>query len=296
MPGLTLGAAAKDAAKNRFRSFNLTLPTVAPGSRPTLYTLTGQLVQPPPPLGKPVIGAQRAGSVAANPLPFPPALFKAGQNNKDNVDYQKGMSDLYNGLFDALLDAIASGFNQYKATAGLVDVQINGPIATGGRLQGPPIDDFIRSAPSVAGWGNYTGKIRDAVAKGFQMQWKMVASSVRVPGLPWYPGFVAVPSPQAPPMPNVPTPFSALVQDNSAMDPSSLKVAMKSCLSGNVDFADEFFDSLSTGLQLGFGIWKGSQMVTNVLGNGPVPSFAPPYVPVGPVVKGSNIPGPHIAG
>ena len=27
-------------------------------------------------------------------------------------------------------------------------------------------------------------------------------------------------------------------------------------------------------------------MVTNVLGTGPVPTFAPPYVPVGPVVGG----------
>jgi hypothetical protein len=32
-------------------------------------------------------------------------------------------------------------------------------------------------------------------------------------------------------------------------------------------------------------------MVTNVLGTGPVPTFAPPYVPVGPVVGGiANMP------
>jgi len=36
-------------------------------------------------------------------------------------------------------------------------------------------------------------------------------------------------------------------------------------------------------------------MVTNVMGMGPVPAFAPPYVPVGPVVGGSILPGQHIA-
>ena len=37
-----------------------------------------------------------------------------------------------------------------------------------------------------------------------------------------------------------------------------------------------------------FQIWQASTMVTNVLGTGPVPSFAPPYVPVGPVVMGTG--------
>jgi len=32
-----------------------------------------------------------------------------------------------------------------------------------------------------------------------------------------------------------------------------------------------------------FGIWRASTMVS-VLGTGPVPTFGPPYVPVGPVV------------
>jgi len=292
---LVLSGAAKEIAKSRFRSFSLTLPNVAPGTRPTMYQLNGQAVLPPPPVMKPIIGAHRAGSVPAMAMSFPPALFKVASNTTDNVNYQKGIHDLYNSLFDNLLDAIQHGFGMYKMSAGLTDVQINGPIATGGRLKGPAMDSFIRSAPMVAGWSNYTARFRDAVAKGFQMQWENVERSVRVPGLPWYPSFAVFPGPQAPPMPNVPTPFLALMQDHSSMEPQALKTAMRTALSGQVDYADEFFDSLAAGVQSGFTIWKSTQMVTNVMGMGPVPAFAPPYVPVGPVVGGSILPGQHIA-
>ena len=38
-------------------------------------------------------------------------------------------------------------------------------------------------------------------------------------------------------------------------------------------------------------MWLPSQMVMNVLGKGPVPPFAPPYVPVGPCVAGAEASG-----
>jgi hypothetical protein len=39
-------------------------------------------------------------------------------------------------------------------------------------------------------------------------------------------------------------------------------------------------------------IWIASQMVMLVMGKGPIPTFAPPFVPVGPVVGGDNIATP----
>jgi hypothetical protein len=37
-------------------------------------------------------------------------------------------------------------------------------------------------------------------------------------------------------------------------------------------------------------------MVMMVMGQGPVPTFSPPYVPVGPVVSGTILPTPgHLA-
>ena len=45
------------------------------------------------------------------------------------------------------------------------------------------------------------------------------------------------------------------------------------------------FNALATGINTMFVAWKASTMVTNVLGSGPIPTFAPPAVPVGPVVR-----------
>ena len=96
-------------------------------------------------------------------------------------------------------------------------------------------------------------------------------------------------------MPNVPTPFSALKQDMSAMAPDAFKSIMRGLFQGNFEFSTQFFESLSTGLQQPLQNWRSSQVVTGVLGSGSVPTFAPPYVPVGPVVNGLIIPGPHFS-
>jgi len=48
----------------------------------------------------------------------------------------------------------------------------------------------------------------------------------------------------------------------------------------------EIFESVADAFEKSYNVWKGTTMVTNILGTGPVPTFAPPYVPVGPVVGG----------
>ncbi len=67
--------------------------------------------------------------------------------------------------------------------------------------------------------------------------------------------FATWPGPQATPMANVPTPLAAMI--------APLFLA-----------------------------WLGAQMVSGVLGHGPVPGFAPPHSPVGPVVGGEVLPNP----
>jgi hypothetical protein len=54
----------------------------------------------------------------------------------------------------------------------------------------------------------------------------------------------------------------------------------------NAPFHQELFEAISDAFEKSYNIWKVSTMVTNVLGTGPVPTFAPPYVPVGPVLAG----------
>jgi hypothetical protein len=51
-------------------------------------------------------------------------------------------------------------------------------------------------------------------------------------------------------------------------------------------------DGIATVLALAFLLWLVQQQVMLVMGKGPIPTFAPPFVPVGPVVMGDNLPIP----
>ena len=322
MPNLIMGNFAKETAKLRFRSFNITLPAIpASYTGPTLGPGLQQTGLQTPFQGSnlaPVAGgasrlanfgtkpsAPGSGSSArsgagsnppatATPMPFPPALFRAASNSKDDVDQQRGMHDMFSALFDGIIDAIEYGFNQYRQTAGLMDVTIEVAIAAGGWLNGPPLDGLIKSAASVAGWNGWYAMARDAVAGGMEKQWSVLAKSVRVPGLPWYPAFVAYPGPYAPPTANVPSAFATLLHDANATSPANLANAMRFALRGNMDYSMEFFESVAVTFQAPLLQWKMAQQVMNVLGKGPCPGWAPPYMPVAPVYSGSTEPGAHI--
>lgn len=277
MPDLVFLSAGGAIVREKFRQFNITLPAVQKAAP----NIPGRVV---------------AGPTApfALRLPTTQMLFRAASNAPADVAQQRTLHELYDSMFQQLITAIEFGFNFYRKSAGLVEVIVNGPSAIGGRLQGPDLDALILSAPGVAAWTSPKAAMRDAVARGLGQQWSRLEDSVKVPGLPWYPTFTAVPAPIAPPTPNIPSPFMQLTQDPIATAPTSLKMAMRSSLKGKFDYSDEFFESISTGFDSALRIWKAVQMVTGVLGTGPVPNFAPPYIPVGQVIGGSVLPGFHI--
>jgi hypothetical protein len=47
--------------------------------------------------------------------------------------------------------------------------------------------------------------------------------------------------------------------------------------------------SLANWVEDSFNEWKNLVTLVGLTGRGPVPTFAPPYVPVGPVISGDNI-------
>ena len=133
------------------------------------------------------------------------------------------------------------------------------------------------------------------MAKGVAECWKEWADNVTVPGLPFYPIFVAFPGPMAPPMPNVPFPLISCTSSGmSKMTPTMLKDAMVNNF--DVDEQDGQFtavvNAIGTALSAAFMSWLPSQSITNVMGTGPIPTFAPPVAPAGPVVMGNVIPMP----
>jgi hypothetical protein len=194
-------------------------------------------------------------------------------------------------LIEPLCRAICQGHSDWRAQAHFVGIKINGPTATGGTLQGPALGPLIRGHLGTAGAGS-SKKYGDAVAAGVGDAWAEFQATFQVPGLAWYPSFVAIPGPQAPPMPNTPTPLIACACDLGKVSASTVKPRMDRYLPGSDPDDARLLQAIAEAFELVVREWVALQQVTNVMGSGPVPTFAPPYVPVGPVVGGDNIPGP----
>ena len=103
-------------------------------------------------------------------------------------------------------------------------------------------------------------------------------------------------------MPNIPVPLIALpsAKISSLIMPDDMTKAMDDALDGGMKDKDPdkqyhaLHDGIATVLSMAFLIWMASQQVMLVLGKGSIPSFAPPFVPVGPVVGGSEVGTPNL--
>ena len=262
-------------AKVQFRAASLSLPMkwVTPSGDPA---------------GKHYLDAFDPIDLIRVPKPVPPGLFVAASPNKYHCETAKEISDQFEAYIDGICNAICAAWSQWQMAATIVGVVINAVTATGGQVVGPPLTPLIlANAPKAT---PQETKYSNAIAQAIGTGWQMYTSSIMVPGLPWYPAFAAFPSPVAPPTPNVPAPLMALVQVTVPVSKNVLKGQMI----GNLGEPDalhhkELFDCIADAFEKCFQIWQSATMVTNVLGTGPVPTFAPPYVPVGPVVGGVGI-------
>lgn len=296
-----------ETAKTRFRQYNLTLPTVAKTGLPSN---TGQFLAQK---GSAAIAGNTAPQLAVNisstlppkltasmapvartvavPQSVPPALIRAASSDKGDIDLQTQVSNEYSSYLAAICHAIVEAHDQWRLAAHLQGVVIMGTSATGGSITGPSLSPIIAGmGPQQGLWGNAAAYTK-AIADGLASCWTAWQQSVSVPNLPWYPSFVAVPATMAPPVPNVPTPLSALKWSSALLAPDAIKTAIARKLGQPGPYSDELFQSIAAGFGGATAMWFPGQMITNVLGKGPVPSFAPPYVPVAPVVAGSIVEG-----
>jgi hypothetical protein len=194
-------------------------------------------------------------------------------------------------LIEPLCRAICLGHDQWRAQAYFKDIKINANTAIGGMLEGPALGPLIRTYLGVAGTGA-SKKYGDAVVGGVGDAWGEFQRTFSVPGLPWFPSFVAFPGPMAPPTPNVPTPLVTCRHDARKVSASALKARMDRYLTGSDPEDARLLQAIAQAFELVVTQWLAQQPVTNVMGSGPVPTYAPPYVPVGPVVMGDNIATP----
>jgi len=281
------------AAIMKFRSFQIQLPTAPTGVGGLSVARSSMIASASSGSFQKAGSTTRSGSTTSQqqtrtPMSMPPALFKAASNNLQDVDYQRQMHDKYTNLFQGLTSSIAQAWQQFHSSATLEGVSINGPVATGGRIGCPTLETTVYTQSFLAGTGPWELKIREQVAKAFWTCWKQMLDGVRVPGLPWYPAFAAFPGPLAPPMPNVPTPFATIMGDHWAMGMQNLKTTLSNLLQGKMDYHTQFSEALAMSMDGSFQVWKIQTQVINVFGSGPIPTFAPPYVPVGPVVGGTG--------
>jgi len=220
-------------------------------------------------------------------IPNPMNLFQCATTIKQHVDTANKISDLFAAYIDGICGAICSAWSQWQSLASLTGVVIMGPVATLGQVVGPPWMPLIMaSAPKAS---PQELRYSTAIAQAIDLGWTAYQASIKVPGLPWYPAFAAFPGPVTPPMPNVPTPLMALTQ----VPVSVSKMVLKGAMIGNLGdpmalHHMQLFDAIADAFDKCFKVWQASTQVTNVLGFGPVPTFAPPFVPVGPVMGGSG--------
>ena len=179
--------------------------------------------------------------------------------------------------------AIGNAWRTWQTQASLTGVVVQAVTATGGKLVGPALGPRILSQ-APPGWEPYSR----AIAIGIQNQLMSFCDNVRVPGLPWYPAFAAFPGPMAPPTPNVPTPLAAIgtagahyLKENGIATAIINKYSKAKPACG-----DEVAKAIANGVEQASLIWLVGTMVTGVMGAGDIPTYAPPYVPVGPVVRG----------
>jgi hypothetical protein len=233
-------------------------------------------------------------------IPF----FKPENMNMYHQDSCNMVGTIFKEFHDNILDAIKEAHDQWRMQAGFSNLQVMAVTAIGtpGCLKGPDLEPLIKNASAAVNMEGNEGAFRDAVAKGVGDCFKDWQNAVTIPALPFYPAFAAFPGPIAPPVPNVPFPLILCLSPMiiQLIIPGIMSKRMELALDRDVARKDPdkkyraLFMSIEAVLCVAFAIWMVSQQVTNCNGTGPIPTFAPPIVPVGPVVGGMNLPGVHL--
>ena len=207
---------------------------------------------------------------------------------------QTTSAEQFKAYIEGITGAISDGIDKWMKMAMITTVIINGPVGMllPGGVVGPPLMPLIMAtAPKTT---PMEIRYSTAIANAMGQQWQIWCMGLM--GTLMYPAFAAFPGPMAPPTPNIPLALIALSSPGEAgLSPDALKGMMTVFLADpQANHALDLFDALSKGFNTIFQTFKMSTMVQNVMGMGPIPTFAPPVVPVGPVLGGWVIPVPGV--
>jgi hypothetical protein len=196
--------------------------------------------------------------------PGAPPLVQPASLNKYHTDAQKMHVAKIGAFLDGSCSAICSAWGQWQTAASMAGIVVAGPVASVGQIIGPPLTPLILASAPKASPNEM--KYSQVVATVIGTAWLTFTATVKIPGLPFYPAYAALPTPVAPPMPNVPVPFAALIQVPVSISCSVMKMQMIGQLGDPMaPFHKELFESICDAFEKCYNLWKVSTMVNNVL-------------------------------
>ena len=210
----------------------------------------------------------------------------------------------WNEVAKAACEAFRAGVNEWIGKAQIQGGRVHGPNA---ELTPGSLTSALNFEPLMVE-AMLKAKVPAGVARAFARElwgaWKEWANGFQMllPGI--YPQLAAFPGPLAPPIPGRGT--FPLSQGTSAgeqrLQPAMLSMKLTAALRPHLKMgsgAKQAIDQVVKWVDTSFRDWKLMAQVNGsaAKGRGPVPNWAPPYVPAGPVVMGDNlpIPGHHAA-
>jgi hypothetical protein len=200
----------------------------------------------------------------------------------------------WNSIAKLSRESFREAVNDWIGKARIQGGQVKGPDAalTPGSLVSDANIESAMLQKLVA--ARVPAEIARTLAKELAGAWNGWAAGFQVQVRGAYPKFAAFPGPRAPP---TPAPPIALTQGASAGEPllkasalaGKLTTALRAHAAKIHGSPDNAIKSLAEWVDGSFREWKGLAKMVGVMGKGSVPTFSPPYVPVGPVVMGDNV-------
>jgi hypothetical protein len=207
----------------------------------------------------------------------------------------QGSNPDWNAAARLAQQAFGIAVNEWIERARIQGGQVSGAMAI--LAPGTLVSDVniqARMLQILAGW-RVPSELATPIANVLAAAWIEWAAGfqIRIPGA--YPAFTAVPGPSAPPTRAAISPPLALGSSTGEMSLTAPALAnrLDTALRGATPqdpraSPDEAMQALANWVQDSFTQWKRAVSLTGLMGRGPVPTFAPPYVPVGPVISGES--------
>lgn len=205
----------------------------------------------------------------------------------------------WNQVAKAACEAFRAGVNDWIGKAQIQGGRVSGPNAelTPGSLTSASVFEPLMIEAMLK--AKVPSEIARVIARELWGAWKEWADGFRMPLPGIYPQLAAFPGPMAPPLPG--RGAFPLSQGSSAGEPrlqaAALSMKLTAALRRHVKpgtGAQQAIEQVVKWVDTSFQEWKRMAQVNGLalLGRGPVPTFAPPYVPVGPVIGGDNLAAP----